>query len=192
MANPLSPSAFPCSASACACRNVLSSTSGSSRGLELLGALQDCLADPHPSVSALACEALHPLLANDDLDFYKTWPVVARALKPKQMLAAVGVQEQGFGTPATVTEGSGSSSSDQQQQQQQWYRPPGGDAAVLRHSAVGWCVARWVGLLQFGVMDAESQPEMVVGVVRLLWMATGASEAQVCRMYRCWVVCVAE
>jgi hypothetical protein len=50
---------------------------------------------------------------------------------------------------------------------------------VLKHSAVGWCVARWVGLLRYGGLDAESQPEMAVGVVRLLWMATGAKEAQV-------------
>ena len=131
-------------------------------------------------MAALACEALNPLLADDDLDFYKTWPLVARILNPRRMLGAVGVQEEeeqrGLGgDPA---------GSDDQQQQEQWYR--GGAAAAssaascaLRHTAAGWCVAAWVGLLQYGVMDAGTQPDMAAGVVRLLWLATGANEAQV-------------
>jgi hypothetical protein len=155
--------------------------SSSSRGLELLGCLQDSLADPHPAVAALGLEGLDTLLAEDDLDFYKTWPLVARVLNPKRMLAAVGVQGEPL-NPADL-KGSQQEGSDQQQQQQQrqWHKLGGAAAAAsaLQHSAVGWCVSRWVGCLRHGVLDAGSQPEMAGGVVQLLWLATGANEAQV-------------
>jgi hypothetical protein len=158
------------------CRDILGSTS--SRGLELLGCLQDSLSDPHPAVAALALEGLDSLLADDDLDFYKTWPLVARLLNPKRMLAAVGVYEDLLPLQPTPGVDAGE---QQQQQQQAWYRLSGGAAAAsaLHHSAVGWGVARWVALLRHGAMDAETQPELATGVVRLLWMATAASEAQV-------------
>lgn len=167
-------------------RDVLASSS--SRGLELLGCLQDSLTDPHPAVAALALEGLDTLLKEDDLDFYKTWPLVARLLNPKRMLAAVGVQE-GPLSPADLkgppphpqSQQDGSSTHQQQQQQRQWHKLGGAAAAAtgLQHSSAGWCVARWVGCLRHGVLDAGSQPEMAAGVVQLLWLATGANEAQV-------------
>ena len=51
--------------------------SGSGRALELAWALQDALADPCPAVAAAALDALRALCADDALDFYKAWAVVA-------------------------------------------------------------------------------------------------------------------
>lgn len=153
--------------------------SRSSRGLELLGCLQDSLCDPHPAVAALGLQGLHTLLAEDDLDFYKTWPLVARLLNPRRMLAAVGVQEEAY--PQMAQQQEGDAGAEQQQQQQQWYAGSAGAAAgsALQHSAVGWGVSEWVGLLAHASLDAASQPEMAAAVVRLMWMATAATEAQV-------------
>ncbi|WIA35785.1 hypothetical protein OEZ86_004174 [Tetradesmus obliquus] len=50
-----------------------------SRGLELLGSLTACLQDPAPGVAAIGLTALDTLLERDDLDFYKAWPLVAKA-----------------------------------------------------------------------------------------------------------------
>lgn len=171
-------------------------STSSNRGLELLGCLQDSLTDPHPAVAALGLEGLDLLLSDDDLDFYKTWPLVARLLNPKRMLAAVGVSEGLLNPDMRITQPqeAGEQGSADQQQQQQWHTFSGSAAAAsaLQHSAVGWCVARWVGLLRHGVMDAATQPEMATAVVRLLWMATGANEAQVCPFKRLFSVFVTD
>jgi hypothetical protein len=53
-------------------------------------------------------------------------------------------------------------------------------AAAGRHSGQGLAVAKWVALLRYGVLDAAVSTEAAGGLVVLLWMCTGAKEAQVC------------
>jgi hypothetical protein len=52
-------------------------------------------------------------------------------------------------------------------------------AAAGRHSGQGFAVSKWVALLRYGVLDAAVSTEAAGGLVVLLWMCTGAKEAQV-------------
>jgi hypothetical protein len=74
----------------------------------------------------------------------------------------------------------GEAQEEQEQAMRRFLLSPANAArAALRHSAAGWAAAAWVGLLAHGALDAPSQPELATGLVMLVWMATGAAEAQV-------------
>ncbi|KAI8466909.1 MAG: hypothetical protein J3K34DRAFT_524154 [Monoraphidium minutum] len=64
-------------ARAAALRDVCAS--GSGRALELVWSLQDGLADPCPAAAAMALDGLAALCADDAVDFYAAWRVVAGA-----------------------------------------------------------------------------------------------------------------
>ncbi|KAL3139450.1 hypothetical protein ABBQ38_003780 [Trebouxia sp. C0009 RCD-2024] len=63
----------------------------SSRGVELVRAIQECVEDPYEAVAALGLQAIALLCEDDVLEFYAAWRVVHRAFPkvPSQELVAV-------------------------------------------------------------------------------------------------------
>lgn len=181
------PGAVYCICCPTCCRDVLAGNS--SRGLELLGTLTACLQDPSPGVAALGLSSLALLLERDDLDFYKAWPVVAKLLPPTKILTAMGVDSTACNSAAAAA--AGQKAGDEEDADQGDRHISRNDsyncycdmgkavAAAGCHTGLGVAAAGWVGLLRYGALDAAVHAELAPALLQLMWMSTGAQQAQV-------------
>jgi hypothetical protein len=137
-------------------------------------------------VAAIGLAALDILLQRDDLDFYKAWPLVAKLLPPTKLLPAVGVDSKTYSTAAAAAASSDAEDAASGVSNMCYNTADAAKivAAAGRHSGQGSVVAGWVSLLRHGVLDAAVAAEAAGGLVVLLWMCTGAAEAQVGVIWR--------